>query len=84
MAHTDVSQKDPPSNDKDSPRGFPSRNPLPLSATQEAQVRDVYYSRVRALCAKEINGFFSPSPSPSSSPRQLFALLSVLLNIFFC
>ncbi|TLD13202.1 uncharacterized protein PgNI_04239 [Pyricularia grisea] len=32
----------------------PSRNPLPLSASQEAQVREVYYKRVRALCAPEI------------------------------
>ncbi|TLS28652.1 hypothetical protein PpBr36_00824 [Pyricularia pennisetigena] len=35
----------------------PSRNPLPLSASQEAQVREVYYKRVRALCAPEIKAF---------------------------
>lgn len=36
--------------------GVPSRNPLPLSASQEAQVRDIYYQRVRSLCAEEIKG----------------------------
>ena len=35
---------------------MPSRNPLPLSASQEAQVRDIYYKRVRAKCADEIKG----------------------------
>lgn len=38
------------------PRPNPSRNPLPLSAAQEAQVRDLYYKRVRAYCADEIRG----------------------------
>lgn len=36
--------------------GVPSRNPLPLSASQEAQVRDVYHARVRRHCAEEIKG----------------------------
>ncbi|ROT39708.1 hypothetical protein SODALDRAFT_331819 [Sodiomyces alkalinus F11] len=35
----------------------PSRNPLPLSASQEAQVRDVFYARVRRSCADEIKAF---------------------------
>lgn len=35
---------------------MPSRNPLPLSATQEAQVREVFNSRVRNFCADEIKG----------------------------
>ena len=70
MADTDVSQKGPPSSGKHSPRAFPSRNPLPLSATQEAQVRGVYYARVRALCAKEINGFLS-SPLSFTLPSVL-------------
>lgn len=35
---------------------IPSRNPLPLSASQEAQVRDIYYARVRSACADEIKG----------------------------
>ncbi|KZZ89736.1 Cytochrome c oxidase biogenesis protein Cmc1-like protein [Moelleriella libera RCEF 2490] len=37
--------------------GVPSRNPLPLSASQEAQVRDVFYARVRQQCAEEIKAF---------------------------
>lgn len=37
---------------------LPSRNPLPLSATQEGQVREIYYKRVRNLCADEIRGKF--------------------------
>ncbi|KAH6656977.1 cytochrome c oxidase biogenesis protein Cmc1 like-domain-containing protein [Truncatella angustata] len=36
---------------------MPSRNPLPLSATQEAQVREVFNARVRAACADEIRAF---------------------------
>ena len=35
---------------------LPSRNPLPLSATQEAQVKELYYKRVRGYCANEIRG----------------------------
>lgn len=35
---------------------LPSRNPLPLSASQEAQVRELYYKRVRGYCANEIRG----------------------------
>ena len=35
---------------------LPSRNPLPLSATQEAQVRELYHQRVRGYCANEIRG----------------------------
>ncbi|EHK25450.1 uncharacterized protein TRIVIDRAFT_91761 [Trichoderma virens Gv29-8] len=37
--------------------GVPSRNPLPLSASQESQVRDIYYARVRKQCADEIKAF---------------------------
>ncbi|RYP04283.1 hypothetical protein DL764_004546 [Monosporascus ibericus] len=36
---------------------MPSRNPLPLSASQEAQVREVFNARVRKLCADEIKAF---------------------------
>jgi COX assembly mitochondrial protein 1 len=35
------------------------RNPLPLSAAQEAQVKDLYYRRVRGHCAQEIKGMSS-------------------------
>jgi len=41
---------------------MPSRNPIPLSASQEAQVRDIFYARVRRICAPEIQG---PSVRPS-------------------
>ncbi|BDD57332.1 hypothetical protein MPDQ_001113 [Monascus purpureus] len=33
------------------------RNPLPLTATQEAEVKQLYYKRVRGLCAPEIKAF---------------------------
>ena len=36
----------------------PSHNPLPLSASQEAQVREIFYSRVRNRCADEIKGVY--------------------------
>ncbi|KAK0733535.1 cytochrome c oxidase biogenesis protein Cmc1 like-domain-containing protein [Lasiosphaeria miniovina] len=36
---------------------MPSKNPLPLSASQEAQVRDIFYARVRSKCADEIKAF---------------------------
>ncbi|KAI2641047.1 cytochrome c oxidase biogenesis protein Cmc1 like-domain-containing protein [Xylaria nigripes] len=36
---------------------MPSRNPLPLSATQEAQVREIFNGRVRTHCAPEIKAF---------------------------
>lgn len=44
-------------NTQRQPKAVPSRNPLPLSASQEAQVREFYYKRVRALCAPEIKAF---------------------------
>ncbi|KAI2604015.1 cytochrome c oxidase biogenesis protein Cmc1 like-domain-containing protein [Hypoxylon fragiforme] len=37
--------------------GVPSRNPIPLSASQEAQVREVFNARVRSSCADEIKAF---------------------------
>ena len=46
----------------DQPKKYNLRNPLPLSASQEAEVRDVYYKRVRGHCAAEIKGsLFLPS-----------------------
>ncbi|KAK3397844.1 cytochrome c oxidase biogenesis protein Cmc1 like-domain-containing protein [Sordaria brevicollis] len=36
---------------------MPSKNPLPLSASQEAQVRDIFYARVRRQCTEEIKAF---------------------------
>ena len=51
---------------------LPSRNPLPLSSVQEAQVNDLYYKRVRAYCADEIRGIplfntISPTPPPTKT-----------------
>lgn len=34
----------------------PTRKPLPLSASQESQVRELYYKRVRNKCADEVRG----------------------------
>jgi COX assembly protein 1 len=42
------------------------RNPLPLSAAQEAQVRDLYYKRVRGICDPVIKGAV-----PASWPDHL-------------
>ena len=36
------------------------RNPMPLSAAQEQQVRDLYYKRVRGYCAEEIKRLSAP------------------------
>ncbi|KAL4787460.1 cytochrome c oxidase biogenesis protein Cmc1 like-domain-containing protein [Aspergillus varians] len=33
------------------------RNPLPLSAAQEAEVKQLFYKRVRSHCAPEIKAF---------------------------
>ena len=43
------------------------RNPVPLSAGQEQQVRDLYYKRVRTKCADEIRGRV-PSPHSQTIP----------------
>ncbi|KAM4068047.1 cytochrome c oxidase biogenesis protein cmc1 like domain-containing protein [Hirsutella rhossiliensis] len=50
-----ASQK--PRDEPEKRLGVPSRNPLPLSASQEAQVRDLYYARVRKQCTDEIKAF---------------------------
>ncbi|KAF8472154.1 cytochrome c oxidase biogenesis protein Cmc1 like-domain-containing protein [Kalaharituber pfeilii] len=54
MAHKYEFNNNPPSTNKPA---LPSSKPLPLSATQEQQVRDIYHARVRGLCAKEIKEF---------------------------
>jgi COX assembly mitochondrial protein 1 len=46
----------PPTGPMSDRKGLPSRNPIPLSAAQEAQVRETYYKRVRTICADEIKG----------------------------
>lgn len=53
----------PPAQEDDIPRlPMPSRNPLPLSSAQEAQVREVYHARVRGYCAAEIKCKCLPIP----------------------
>lgn len=47
--------------------GVPSRNPLPLSASQEAQVRDIFYQKVRKECADEIKGTLSQHHVPEQA-----------------
>ena len=47
------------SSDASSPsstKKYNLRNPLPLSATQEQEVKQLYYKRVRGYCAAEIKG----------------------------
>lgn len=42
-----------------------TKNPLPLSAYQEGQVRDIYYAKVRGICGEEIkriSSFHTPPP----------------------
>ncbi|KAJ5904593.1 hypothetical protein N7504_006976 [Penicillium tannophilum] len=39
------------------PRKYNLRNPLPLSASQEQEVKLLYYKRVRSHCAPEIKAF---------------------------
>ncbi|KAK0356083.1 hypothetical protein LTR91_012272 [Friedmanniomyces endolithicus] len=41
------------------PSPLPSRNPLPLSSSQEAQVKELYHKRVRTKCADEVRDFAS-------------------------
>lgn len=48
---------------------IPSRNPLPLSASQEAQVRDIFYDRVRQQCAEEIKGMPPDKPHPRTQTQ---------------
>ena len=43
-----------PRSEGSRPSPLPSQNPLPLSAPQEAQVRNLYYKNVRDKCDEEI------------------------------
>lgn len=49
---------------------IPSRNPLPLSASQEAQVRDIFYARVRSHCTEEIKGTYLLPLSPLAKAHK--------------
>ncbi|KAI6760530.1 hypothetical protein HG530_009390 [Fusarium avenaceum] len=63
--------------------GVPSRNPLPLSASQEAQVRDIFYQKVRKECADEIKDF-TEHPSLTSSAFAACALNRTFTVSFAC
>jgi COX assembly protein 1 len=43
------------------PTRDPSRKPIPLSASQEGQVRELYFKRVRTKCADEVRGMSNPN-----------------------
>ncbi|ENH69355.1 hypothetical protein FOC1_g10011703 [Fusarium oxysporum f. sp. cubense race 1] len=63
--------------------GVPSRNPLPLSASQEAQVRDIFYQKVRKECADEIKGT-SPTSTSNFNPKlQISAFAACALGRTF-
>ncbi|KAH7239321.1 hypothetical protein BKA59DRAFT_532133 [Fusarium tricinctum] len=73
--------------------GVPSRNPLPLSASQEAQVRDIFYQKVRKECADEIKETTEPRlrdldfmehPSLTSSAFAACALNRTFTVSFAC
>ena len=60
---------------EDPPRlPMPSRNPLPLSSSQEAQVRELYHARVRGYCAAEIKGLYPLNPSNSHAKFSMSSL----------
>jgi len=69
------------------PRQPSLRNPLPLSAAQEAQVRDIYYKRVRQRCDPEIKGEL-PAQDESNAQVSVFfgckQLLLCLQLLFMC
>ena len=54
MAATTMTSNPP--NEPRSSLPLPARQPLPLSASQESQVRELYHKRVRNKCADEVRG----------------------------
>jgi COX assembly mitochondrial protein 1 len=57
-------------------------NPLPLSASQEAQVKDIYYRRVRGHCAQEIKGEQKLSGSIQDLVDTINCSLCSLLKLY--
>ena len=55
------------------------RNPLPLSASQEAEVQDLFHKRVRRHCAAEVKGK-QAHPLRHSLPLYLFFFDEFLAN----
>lgn len=49
----------PDASSTSSTKKYNLRNPLPLSATQEQEVKQLYYKRVRGYCADEIKGMYA-------------------------
>jgi COX assembly protein 1 len=47
----------------------PKRSPLPLSSSQESQVRELYFKNVRTKCADEVRGIINP-------PSQRYIMLT--------
>ncbi|PNS17348.1 hypothetical protein CAC42_7031 [Sphaceloma murrayae] len=45
------------STNRSVPEVDPSKRPIPLSASQEAQVREIYHKNVRNKCADEVRDF---------------------------
>ena len=85
MAAMAVDAPQSPSSGSSNRLGMPSRNPLPLSASQEAQVRDVFHARVRRQCGPEIKGmgFFLDSLHPPLPPYvSLMPLSDVIRRLF--
>ncbi|PSK35044.1 hypothetical protein B9Z65_1627 [Elsinoe australis] len=56
---TSVPTDSPPAESTSSkvPDVDPSRSPIPLSSSQEAQVREIYHKNVRNKCANEVRDF---------------------------
>ncbi|CDM34709.1 hypothetical protein DTO013E5_3369 [Penicillium roqueforti] len=52
-----TSSTSPDTSSTSAPKKYNLRNPLPLSAPQEQEVKLLYYKRVRAHCAPEIKAF---------------------------
>ncbi|KAL2006559.1 hypothetical protein VTN00DRAFT_9227 [Thermoascus crustaceus] len=57
MAPTTASTDTPSSSSPSPSPKIDLRNPIPLSAAQEQQVKEIYYKRVRGYCAAEIKAF---------------------------
>lgn len=68
----------PPSEEENLP--VPSRNPLPLSASQEAQVREIFNGRVRGYCSDEIKAFAECARGRTFSVAWKCRTLSLAMN----
>lgn len=62
----------------------PTRKPLPLSASQESQVRELYYKRVRNKCADEVRGMFRTIEQHSHTDPGSRQLTDVRIDFAAC